>query len=332
MSLRIRRGTEAQRQTALLDQGELAYTTDTHKLFLGDGTTIGGVNILATSAGTGLIFDFVTQTLKVSGTNTIVEADAAPSLGGNLNLNSHNIVGNGNISTTGTISNGTLTLSTNFLNSSISFNINALGTNIIGASANGSTNVPKINFESSRGTVASPTAIQLNDTIGAVTFNGWNGTAYRLNAIIQAGLDSITTGSETAPGRLTIQVRSQTGSFSTASLNSFGVFSSTAFQANGQTQTQLDGIISTFSSNLSLLYGLINYNTTKNQFQVYQGGDGLLGLITYARGIPISSKGSAGDVAGMVYATSSYIYTCYANYTTGTNDIWARAATTGTTF
>lgn len=61
MSLRIRRGTDAQRSGVTFDQGEIVYTTDTKKLYVGDGVTAGGVNILATSAGTGVSWDAGTQ-------------------------------------------------------------------------------------------------------------------------------------------------------------------------------------------------------------------------------------------------------------------------------
>jgi hypothetical protein len=47
IKLKIRRGSDAQRKTVLLEQGELGYTIDTKRLFVGDGTTIGG-----TPAGT----------------------------------------------------------------------------------------------------------------------------------------------------------------------------------------------------------------------------------------------------------------------------------------
>ena len=61
MSLRIRRGTDAQRQTLTFDQGEVVYTTDTKKLYVGDGITAGGQNILATSGGAGVTFNATTQ-------------------------------------------------------------------------------------------------------------------------------------------------------------------------------------------------------------------------------------------------------------------------------
>jgi len=106
MSLRIRRGTEAQRTGATFDLGEIVYATDTNKLYVGDGVNLGGKNILATSAGTGLIWNATTQRLDYNGSGTgivSVQADANPTLGGNLNLNNRNITGSGNINISGTV-------------------------------------------------------------------------------------------------------------------------------------------------------------------------------------------------------------------------------------
>ena len=107
MSLRIRRGTDAQRQTVTFDQGELIYTTDTLKLFVGDGVTLGGNSVAKALAGTGLVFDNTTQTLQATaqqgGGIASVSADLNPSLGGNLNLSTHNVTGTGNIGITGTM-------------------------------------------------------------------------------------------------------------------------------------------------------------------------------------------------------------------------------------
>ena len=49
MSLRIRRGNYAQRTGVTFLEGELIYTTDTKKLYVGDGTTAGGVAIDSTT-------------------------------------------------------------------------------------------------------------------------------------------------------------------------------------------------------------------------------------------------------------------------------------------
>jgi hypothetical protein len=45
MALRLRRGTDAQRQLITPAQGELIFVTDTTELYIGDGTTVGGVRI-----------------------------------------------------------------------------------------------------------------------------------------------------------------------------------------------------------------------------------------------------------------------------------------------
>ena len=45
IKLKIRRGTDAQRANVVLEQGELGYTTDTRRVFVGDGITQGGIPV-----------------------------------------------------------------------------------------------------------------------------------------------------------------------------------------------------------------------------------------------------------------------------------------------
>ena len=47
MALRLRRGTDAQRQLITPAEGELIYVTDTKDIYVGDGTTLGGVLVTA---------------------------------------------------------------------------------------------------------------------------------------------------------------------------------------------------------------------------------------------------------------------------------------------
>lgn len=49
MSFRLRRGLDADRQTIVFDEGELIYVTDTKKIFIGDGTTTGAIDIIAST-------------------------------------------------------------------------------------------------------------------------------------------------------------------------------------------------------------------------------------------------------------------------------------------
>ena len=45
VKLKLRRGTDAQRQTVTLEQGELGYTTDGKRVHVGDGFTVGGIAV-----------------------------------------------------------------------------------------------------------------------------------------------------------------------------------------------------------------------------------------------------------------------------------------------
>jgi len=85
MALQIRRGLEADRSGVTPAEGELIYTTDEKKVYIGDGTTAGGVEFALSSA-----------------LANVVE-DLTPQLGGNLDLNGNNIVGTGSINISGTI-------------------------------------------------------------------------------------------------------------------------------------------------------------------------------------------------------------------------------------
>jgi hypothetical protein len=80
MPLRLRRGTNTQRLGILPAEGELIYTTDTKNLYVGDGTTIGGVSV--TTLASGMIGNF----------------------SGDVNLNTHSLVGIGDINILGNIS------------------------------------------------------------------------------------------------------------------------------------------------------------------------------------------------------------------------------------
>lgn len=80
MALQIRRGLEADRTSFTPLAGELLYVTDTGSVYVGDGSTAGGTLVTGD-----------------------VENDTSPALGGDLNLNSNDIVGTGNINIDGTI-------------------------------------------------------------------------------------------------------------------------------------------------------------------------------------------------------------------------------------
>jgi len=215
MSLRIRRGTEAQRTGATFDLGEVAWTTDTNKLYVGDGVNLGGKNILATSAGTGLIWNPTTQRLDYNGNGVgiiNVQADLTPTLGGNLNLNNRNIVGTGTINITGSIT--TLELATTQQNFEIKNTNSGVSTTIIRnlpVAAN-HTKVKSVTVGDygtgmtvsvSRNSVASPQATQPGDALHSEIIESHDGTNYRYSSGIFHIVDpfgTVSTGS--VPGAI----------------------------------------------------------------------------------------------------------------------------------
>jgi hypothetical protein len=84
MALKIRRGTETQRLNIVPAQGELVYDTTQNKLYIGNGSVSGGLQVVGGVIG--------------------------GSLGSNVNLGGFDITGTGNINITGTITaSGTIT-------------------------------------------------------------------------------------------------------------------------------------------------------------------------------------------------------------------------------
>lgn len=88
VKIKVRRGTNSDRNRVILDEGELGFTTDTQRLFVGDGGTLGGVNIANKFLGYGdrtlfgetLIGDLVYDTVENS---LFALTGFPPSLSGN---------------------------------------------------------------------------------------------------------------------------------------------------------------------------------------------------------------------------------------------------------
>jgi len=96
MSLQLRRGSDAERQLITPLEGELIYVTDVQKLYAGDGSTVGG--------------------RLVSGINQVVDDDS-PQIGGDLDLNTHNLIGTGNVSIIGSVTANSASISGDIISS-----------------------------------------------------------------------------------------------------------------------------------------------------------------------------------------------------------------------
>ena len=71
MALRLRRGTDSERQLITPVEGELIYTTDTKLLYAGDGSTVGGT-LVAGSGGGSTTLNALTDTDLTGASNNDV--------------------------------------------------------------------------------------------------------------------------------------------------------------------------------------------------------------------------------------------------------------------
>lgn len=101
MALRLRRGTDAQRLLITPLEGELIYTTDTKRLYIGDGTTLGGVGV-----NTGAVYGLddltdvdlttapeVGEVLKYDGFAWVAAPESAFTPSGDYNIDIANLAG-----------------------------------------------------------------------------------------------------------------------------------------------------------------------------------------------------------------------------------------------
>jgi hypothetical protein len=244
MALQIRRGVDGSgaggRLTITPGTGELIYTTDTKRLYIGDGTTVGG-NIIS---GGGL--------------NNVVE-DTTPQLGGDLDLNGYKIVtaGNGNIEldpagTGDIILHGNLTIdnagnitktgqlnitptgSTSFGNNTTlvdgnvyitrnSFGNNVFGTGFTYAQHHPAADGANFVFYRTRGTGLVPTAIANGDDIVDLNFVGFDGTNRVGGAVISAIIEGAVS-LNVMPTKLQFQTNNGTALGIRAELSPTGVW------------------------------------------------------------------------------------------------------------
>lgn len=190
MGLRLRRGTDTQRQSIIPEAGEPVYVTDTQALFIGDGITQGGNPVSSTLA-----------------------SDTSPQLGGNLDLNTNNIIGQGNIDIDGNISiTGDITIGDQATDT-ISLN-GEITSNIIPSISNnftlGSQNSSWLEGYFKTLNVGQTGSLNINDTV----VNLENGTTFSGDLIPDDGIFNLGTSANSW-----LEVNAQSGIFETLTLN-----------------------------------------------------------------------------------------------------------------
>lgn len=236
----------------------------------------------------------VTFPTDVVGIMDVVD-DTSPSLGGNLDLNSKNITGTGSIDVTGSISATSDSINTGLISA-------------IGVASNGAVSTALLKVRSSR---AGETTLQNSDVMGALAFEGWNGTVDKKGVLLQSTVNSNIVGGE-FDSYLSVYVSNQDGNYRSYTFRNTGVFETIALKLAAVNT----GTINTITPET----GAIAYNTDFKSLQAYDGS----AYRTLGTFVSVPGSPTASGKAGMYSADANYLYVCYGNGT------WIRIAKDGT--
>ena len=213
MALQIRRGVDGSgtggRLTITPAAGELLYTTDTKRLYIGDGTTVGG-NIMTGSGIGNLVEDTTPQlggNLDVNGSSIVSvsngDINIDPNGTGNVVLHGNlNIDSLGNITKTGQLNiSPTTVLSVGNNTSLVDGNLYLTRNSYSAVSGQGFTfaqhhaTVDAVNFTfyRSRGTGTTPLVVVNGDDLADISFLGYDGTNRASGAAISATVEGVPT-------------------------------------------------------------------------------------------------------------------------------------------
>ena len=255
MSLKIRRGTDAERLTITPAEGELIYTTDTRKLYVGDNATAGGVFVTGTgytgSAGGGGAGGGYTGSIGYTGSVPSGPAGYVGSFKGTLWANDSTVLFNAadknihanNISLSGSVIGTTFATAYDANTSSIQHpmfignNTDPSGLYIITDTTTGSTVTlhgvggsglgggSSINFETSgsNGSLSSSTQVLENDTLGIISWRGLN-TFENKYDFVSGLISQVSEVGSSISGNLFVAVSNTDGNFKRFNFANNGTF------------------------------------------------------------------------------------------------------------
>jgi len=292
MSLKIRRGTNAERLQITPAEGELIYTTDTKNLYIGDGVTVGGK--LTNGIG-------YTGSAGTSNNNNNVGG----TLTSNLDLSTYSIIGS-NLEIKG--SNGSLNLGTMKLTDSLIESSEGLitlgnnssgmqldiksnggqGFNFTGATtgtlANNNAITPSLKVYTSKGSINSPSKIDPGQVIFSHVYAANDGTSTQGRSSMAFFMidnqETVTTNQ--TPGKiifLTFKNNSTSNALSFDASGRLGINKINATESldvNGNGKFSGYVVFGSYTTTardaLTPQNGMVIYNTTDGKFQGYQAG------------------------------------------------------------
>ena len=294
MALKIRRGSDTIRQTITPSEGELLYTTDTKKIFVGDGSTPGGTEVSGVNAGDIGSVPFYSSTTEISSGTNISWNNSTNLLSidkGSININNENR------------NRDLVTLDAHY-------------SSPLGSS---------ISLRKSKGSATNPTAVANLEELGNIYFSGYSGNTSLYQTVV--GLKSqIDSAPVSAGAPFAVNFVSKTGTgpyyvtFSFVTQGSAPVVSR-SYTISGNENTLYNGsysVLSSTTSSMVLTYladpGVYGAGATTANFDAILTG-GLTVLVNSANGnllrsLRLGSSGllqvgpNSGDYTGIPYDSS----------------------------
>ena len=283
MPLQIRRGTTAQRLAITPLTGELVYDTITGQLFVGNGTTLGGVitsgittedaqdaaaSLFTTGSHSGITFAYNDTVGRIDATVTVAATGPFDGdLTGSVFADDSTLLVDG---TSGALV-GSLRTSGDVYITKNSYSA-AFGTGFTFAQHHSTVDATNFNFYRTRGTDIAPTAVVNGDDIADVNFVGYDGT----NRSAVGGISVSVGGTVSAgiiPGQISLYTRNTAGvSADRATLTSEGVWGINQLGAfSGTTINVVDNNTITLGDVRLSQDGLSTINTNASLFLFANG-------------------------------------------------------------
>jgi hypothetical protein len=284
MALQIRRGLEADRANVLPAQGELLYTTDDKRLYIGDGNTLGGniVSLSTTDVRTTVSNQFVH-----SGHNGVTFT--YDSLTGRINAQTDGIYIAGDDSVS------------RLVNLGEGIKITGAGTTSVTTDAEGNVTVSSLTHDLSAETTSGGANLRLSTSAGFDDVKLANGTGISITRTDASTITITNTGAggggSGTPGGSDTQIQ----------FNDGGVFGGSA----NLTFDKTTNILSTFTLDINSII------TDSSSFSFFNTATGQFNLGGTYEGIEYSGKLSVLDVDG--YDVGNPVMTLFASVYDGSN-------------
>lgn len=309
MTLQIRRGTDGSRSSVTPSAGELLYTTDTKQLYVGDGSTAGGVRFSDLAGDTTpqlggpldangfTITTGVTNgnlTLAGNGTGFVV-MNSDTEFVGNITSPSNLVV------TTPSLILGDPTVSTSTSNLYLVKNTysSTLGSGMTFAQHHATADAVNFNFYKTRGNSVTPTTLQNGDDIADIGFVGHDGTNPLSGAAISVTVEgAVSTGS--MPTKFSFATNNGSSAATRAELSSTGIWKVNEIN-------NLSGSTLTLSSSGSVVIESVVFSSSTMQLPVLSTipGSPTAGMMAVCDGVSWNGGGD-GLQHLMVYINTSW--------------------------